>query len=130
MNSEKARELQWEWYRQLASLDRKVLAAQATETNLAAIQAFVAAQLPDHPLPPGLAGMEFADAVLRLRQNDRAWNRSLMEALIRADDLVKEQNLPQAVATLRSFSSICPWRLYAEVALNQVDSYANGEPAQ
>ncbi len=120
---EAALSAQWVLYRELTSLAPDALAAQATDTHRAAMNEFVARQLPAYPLPPELTDAEFADAVLSLRRNDGAWNRTL----VRADGMALAKDLPQAIETLRSFAAICPWALYAEVARNQACNYEKGE---
>ncbi|WP_092130547.1 hypothetical protein [Polaromonas sp. YR568] len=114
---------QVEWFHQFAEQSAGQLAAQATEENRALFKQYVIACLPGHDPPEGQSPEEFACNVLELRKNESGWNQALMSALIRADDLYKEQAWQSAVATLQSFAGSCPWKLFSEAARNQACNY-------
>ncbi len=114
---------QVEWFHQFAKQSAAQLEAQATEENRTLFRQYAIASLPDQDLPEGQSPEEFARNVLELRENESRWNHALMSALIRADDLYKDQGWQSAVATLQSFAKSCPWKLFEEVAINQACHY-------
>lgn len=114
---------QIEWFHQFAKQPIDQLALQATAENRVLFEQFVIASLPNHRPPLGQSAREFADAVVKLRDNERQWNQGLMSAMVAADDLYQSQDRQGAVATLAKFAESCPWHLFHEAALNQADNY-------
>jgi hypothetical protein len=125
--AESRRDQEIEWFHSFSEQPAAAIAEQAKEANRERVAAFVASNLPDFSLPLKLSAEQFAEAVRELRENKSQWNRSLMGALIRADDLVASLGACAAAASLESFAASCPWMLYAEVARNQAAQYRSIE---
>ena len=124
MSDERARDEQTEWFHQFADQAPDQIAANANEANRSAVASFVSLSLPDHPMPDDLSPEEFADAVMSLRESERAWNRAVCTALIQADDLHISHDDEQAFAVLQAFAKSCPWSPFREVAENQAQNYS------
>lgn len=63
---------------------------------------------------------EFAERVLDLRSNERAWSRHLGDAILRAQDLVDDGQMEKAKQELTTFRDTCPWIFFAEIAETQL----------
>ena len=117
------RDEQVEWFHDLASL------VEAGRVNLGElvlrteISEFVTQHLPSHTLPVGMTDAECMNAVRILRENESSWNRALMRAISEACDLAASGEPQRAAEDLRAFASICPWVLFAEVAMNQASHF-------
>jgi len=85
---------------------------------------FVAAHLPAHALPKGMSDRELADAIQSLAENEISWNRALQAALIAADDHFQEQQPKLARESLIDFAATCPWKFFAQIALDQATNYS------
>jgi len=114
---------QTNWFHQFAEQPVDELTMQANETNRALLANYVATSLPDHTPPLSLLPEEFARTVRELRENESQWNRALMSALLKADDLFKARESQSAMSTLESFAESCPWKLFQEVARDQAVHY-------
>ena len=114
---------QTDWFHQFAEQSVDQLALQANEKNRALFALYVATSLPNHTPPESQPPEEFARTVRELRENESQWNRALMSALIKADDLFKAQEWQSAISTLESFAESCPWKLFQEVARDQSVHY-------
>ena len=58
----------------------------------------------------------FAKFVVDLRENERAWSRSLVAAIIQAHELFGNGDPHGSESKLFAFVSVCPWRNFVEVA--------------
>ena len=116
---------QIEWFHQFAKQTMDRLTLQATEENCLLFEQYVIASLPNHRPPFGQSPEQFADAVVKLRDNERQWNQGLMSAMVAADDLYQSKDWQGAYATLVTFAASCPWQLFRDVALTQADNYQN-----
>lgn len=114
---------QVQWFHSLAELPDDELSLWASSTNGTDFISFVQLHLPSVGVPKFAGPQEIVSSVRSLRENERAWNHALMRVLIEADDLYKQQALPEAQALLLNFATECPWRLFKEVAENQVSHY-------
>lgn len=65
---------------------------------------------------------EFAQYVLDLRANEKAWSRHLGEVLLKAQEQFNSGHSGDAKETLRSFLATCPWRPFAEIAQTQLEN--------
>lgn len=65
---------------------------------------------------------EFAQCVLDLRSNERAWSRYLGDVLLKAQDELDSGRAAQAKAILSNFQAICPWHSFAEIAETQLQN--------
>jgi hypothetical protein len=127
MHDRTSRDEQIGWFHELASLPRAQLVAEASVQNLTAFRNLMKCCLPNHPAPEDLSAEEFAAAVVNLRENELEWNRALMSALVKADDLNASHGRSHAADSLRSFANSCPWQLFQEVAEDQTQAY-NASP--
>lgn len=66
---------------------------------------------------------EFAQYVLDLRGNEKAWSRHLGEVLLKAQEQFDGGHAEDAKETLRNFHAACPWRPFAEIAQTQLDNF-------
>lgn len=112
-----------DWFHALAEHSADALVGLATDENIALLRLHISRSTPDYPLPEQFEATEFAKAVTTFRENESAWNRAVMAALIKADDLFKAGSISEAAETLHAFASSCPWALFKEVALNQATHY-------
>lgn len=118
-----SRDQQVEWFHSLAALPDSDLYAWAHSSNGADLLTFVKLHLPGVGAPNLSNAAEVASAVRSLRQNEKAWNRSLMQALADADDEHGRGASTSARDRLLSFANECPWLLFKEVANNQASHY-------
>ncbi|WP_208508253.1 hypothetical protein [Variovorax paradoxus] len=65
---------------------------------------------------------EFAERVLDLRSNEKAWSRHLGDTLLRAQDLSDDGQVERAKQELISFRDTCPWILFADIAATQLEN--------
>jgi hypothetical protein len=65
---------------------------------------------------------EFAEYVVDLRGNERAWSRRLGEVILQAQDLLNMGRDSEAKKTLSDFCAECPWRFFAEIASTQLEN--------
>ena len=115
---------QTEWFHEFARQSIDQIALQANEGNRSLFMRYATTSLPDHRPPEGQSPEEFARTVHELRENERQWNRALMSALIKSDDLYnKSKDWKGAISVLESFSASCPWELFQEVARDQASNY-------
>ncbi|MGH1508635.1 hypothetical protein [Ralstonia solanacearum] len=66
---------------------------------------------------------EFAQYVLDLRANEKAWSRHLGEVLLKAQERFDGGYVEDAKETLRRFRAECPWRSFAEIAETQLENF-------
>ena len=66
---------------------------------------------------------EFAQYVLDLRGNEKAWSRQLGGVLLKAQEQFDGGHSEDAKETLRSFRTACPWRFFAEIANTQLENF-------
>lgn len=111
------------WFHEFSDLPREQLAAEATARNRAALSSFVEACLSGKPVLDALSSEDFAECVFELRASERAWNRALGDALIRADEVSRGEAKVAAATALHSFADSCPWSQFREIALDQAASY-------
>jgi len=79
-----------EWFHELASKGRDSLVREASVANREKLRLHITTSLPGS-LPPADSNSErFADYVLEMRANEKAWNQTTMAALIEADDLFNQ----------------------------------------
>lgn len=119
-------ENQIEWFHAIA--DR--LGEQdpgASEEAQRLLPRFVADHLPGHAVPPDLDARAVRLAVVELRRNEQAWNRTLQSAIVRAHDLARAEGAPAARAELRTFRESCPWAYLRNVADRQASAYTDGD---
>jgi len=90
----------------------------------ASLNTFIGAHLPEHAWPEGMDDNELADAIGQLRENESSWNRALQSAIIAADDRFREGNPARALKVLTDFAATCPWKFFAQIALDQSTHYA------
>jgi hypothetical protein len=115
----KDRSDQFEWFHALAkTIEAGTLSVSAVALTREVAE-FVAQHLPGYAFPLTSTDVEFIEAVRTLRENEKAWNRRLMQTLIEADDQAKAGSTQIAAESLRNFAANCPWALFAEVATNQ-----------
>ena len=114
---------QTEWFHEFAKQSINQIALQANEANRAMFASYVATSLPNHGVPDDQPPEEFARTVHELLENEKQWNRALMSALIKSDDLYKSKDRKSAVSVLESFAASCPWQLFQEVAHDQASNY-------
>ena len=114
---------QTEWFHEFAKQSTDQIALQASEANRALFERFATSSLPDHRPAEGQSPEEFARTVHELRENERPWNRALMSALIKSDDLYKSKDWKSGISPLESFAESCPWVLFQEVARDQASNY-------
>jgi len=112
-----------EWFHELAAHTHEELLALASPKNVGQLQRHVARSTPEYPLLGELSASEFAEAVSEFRQNESAWNRATMAALIKADEMFKADRKEEAAESLEAFAASCPWALFQEAALNQATHY-------
>jgi hypothetical protein len=114
---------QTEWFHEFAKQSVDQIALQANEANRSLFARYATTSLPNHSPPEGQSPEEFARTVHELRENERQWNRALMSALIKSDDLYKAKDRKGAISVLESFAASCPWELFQEVARDQAFNY-------
>ena len=90
----------------------------------ASLNTFIGTHLPDHAWPDGMDDNELADAIGQLRENESSWNRALQSAIIVADGRFREGSPVRAQKALTDFAATCPWKLFAQIALDQSTHYA------
>ena len=112
-----------DWFHALAERSSDALVGLATVENIALLRLHVSRSTPDYPLPDTFETSDFAEAVVNFRESESAWNRAVMAALIKADDLFHEGSISEAAETLHAFAASCPWALFKGVALNQATHY-------
>ncbi len=66
---------------------------------------------------------EFAQYVLDLRANERAWSKHLGEVLLEAQERFDGGRAEDAKETLHRFRAACPWRPFAEIAETQLENF-------
>ncbi|NWK44630.1 hypothetical protein [Ralstonia pickettii] len=66
---------------------------------------------------------EFAQCVLDLRKNEKAWSRALGELLLKTYEQFDAGLADEAKESLRQFRGDCPWRLFADIADTQVHNF-------
>lgn len=66
---------------------------------------------------------EFAQCVLDLRGNEKAWSRHLGDVLLKAQGQFDSGHVEDAKETLRSFRTACPWGFFAEIAATQLENF-------
>lgn len=118
-----SRDAQIEWLHSLAELPEDELNLWASTTNGTDFISFVQLHLPSTGVPEFARPHEVVSSVRSLRENERAWNHALMRVPLEADDLCKQQSLPEAETLLLKFAGTCPWQLFKEVAENQASHY-------
>lgn len=111
----------------LAGLSRDQIAAQFNDENLKLFADVVTQGLGDtsHGAEKFASADEFAQHVLDLRGNERAWSRHLGEVLLKAQDQFDGGNAEEARKTLQSFRAACPWRCFVEIAETELEKFGN-----
>lgn len=65
---------------------------------------------------------EFAQYVVDIRTNERAWSRRLGNTILRAQDQLASGKTVEARETLSGFSATCPWDFFSEIARTQLEN--------
>lgn len=107
------------WLHSMAERPREQIEADATPKNRRALRLLCQTVLQTNGLPKRLSASEFADWVLRLRENDRSWSWALGDAILQAEEQAVAGNKQGAAAMLEQFADGCPWLRLKEVALVQ-----------
>lgn len=62
---------------------------------------------------------EFAQYVIDLRENEKAWSRHLGEVILAAQSWLDRGNLKAARAVFDDFEAKCPWKVFVDIAKTQ-----------
>jgi hypothetical protein len=75
--------------------------------------------LADDDLEKFESAVSFAEHVVDLRKNEKAWSRRLGDVMIRAQDLLDSNEKSSARKIFDEFQNQCPWTQFREHAENQ-----------
>jgi len=74
---------------------------------------------------------EFAQYVIDLRANERAWSRHLGDAIVAAQSWLDQGNPEAAEQVFDEFETECPWQMFVDIAriqrLNTLGSGGSGD---
>lgn len=117
------RELIERWHK-FAAQSKEEIAAQFNDESRALFADFFTKSFEDTGPQgaPWASAEEFAQYVLELRANEKAWSRHLGDSILRAHDLMEEGRIDDAEQELRKFRDICPWLFFADVAETQLQN--------
>lgn len=120
------RELIARWHT-FAAQSKEEIAAQFNDESLSLFAEFFTKSFEDTGLQgaPWTSADEFAQYVLELRANEKAWSRRLGDTIIRAIDLMEEGRRDDAEQELRNFRDICPWLFFADIAETQLQNLSD-----
>jgi hypothetical protein len=121
------KDAQFEWFRSVVEVLRSPGEGKITDNTRRGIQGFAATHLPGHSFPDCPLDEDFAQEVLKLKDNDSSWNKALQSALVRAYENAESGNSRSAAQALESFATGCPWVLYAQVARNAAAQIAGSD---
>jgi len=120
-----AREQLIEKWHVFAGQSREEIAAQFSDESRVLFAEVVTKVMGDTSRGSGkfVSADEFAQYVLDLRGNERAWSKHLGEVLLKAQEQFDADQIEDAKETLRSFHANCPWRFFAEIAKTQLENF-------
>lgn len=75
-------------------------------------------------LPPDLSAKEFAHWIHDLRSSERDWNRSLGNALLKAEELHAGGDQQGAITVLEQFAAQCSWIPLRDIAEGEAQRHA------
>jgi hypothetical protein len=114
------------WHK-FAGQSKEEIAAQFNDESRSLFAEFVTKGLGE-TAPQGAkwaSAEEFAERVLDLRSNEKAWSRHLGDALLRAQDYADDGQVQQAKQELISFRDSCPWIFFADIAETQLENMSD-----
>ena len=114
------------WHK-FAGQSKEEIAAQFNDESRSLFAEFFTKGLGDTS-PQGAkwaSAEEFAERVLDLRSNEKAWSRHLGDALLRAQDLADDGQVEKAKQELISFRDTCPWIFFADIAETQLQNMSD-----
>lgn len=108
-----------------AGQTKEAIAAQFDDASQALLREVVTTCLVDTSVEGDVfaSADEFAQCVLDLRKNEKAWSRALGELLLKTREQFDAGLADEAKESLRQFRGDCPWRLFAEIADTQVHNF-------
>ena len=108
-----------------AGQSKEAIAGQFNDANQTLLREVVTTCLVDTTLDDKVfaSADEFAQCVLDLRKNEKAWSRALGELLLKTHEQFDAGLADEAKESLRRFRGDCPWRLFAEIADTQIHNF-------
>jgi len=71
---------------------------------------------------------EFAQYVIDLRANERAWSRHLGDIIVAAQSWLDQSNPEAAKQVFDEFEAKCPWKMFVDIARTQrLNTLGSGE---
>lgn len=108
-----------------AGQSREEIAAQFGDESLLLFAEVLTRCMSDtsHGGEPFASADEFAQYVIELRDNEKAWSRHLGEVLLKAQQQFEDGHTEDAREVLRRFRAACPWRGFAEIAGVKLENF-------
>ncbi|TDS70551.1 hypothetical protein EDF71_12926 [Comamonas sp. JUb58] len=116
-----------ERWHQFAGQSKEEIAAQFNEESRSLLAEFFTKGLGEtgQQAAKWASAEAFAECVLELRSNEKAWSRHLGNALLQAQDFADDGQVQKAKQALIAFRDTCPWVFFADIAQTQLDNMSD-----
>lgn len=112
-------ELMGRWHR-LSEQSRESVAAMYNDEGRFLLESLRLQALGEKEPACFASAEEFAEYVVGLRANEKAWSNRLGQVLLQSDELVTQKRPQEAQQVFRDFIEECPWRPFWKIAETQL----------
>ncbi|MFT3961921.1 hypothetical protein [Propionivibrio sp.] len=107
-----------EWH-ELADQRPEVIEGRFASDGKALLEQVLSNAMGSTPFWEFSSPSEFAQYVINLRENEKAWSRHLGEVILASQSLLDQGNPDAAEKIFDEFEAKCPWQMFVDIARTQ-----------
>jgi len=107
-----------EWHR-FADQSRETIESQFASDGRELLERVITVAMGEVPTGDFSTSTEFAEYVLDLRDNEKAWSRRLGDVILLAQNCLEANDKEAARNTFDEFELNCPWKMFVDIARTQ-----------